>query len=332
MGLHHQNEVRCVDIVVPPRHRKDMGDLHKLADSISRLDLMQPIGVTAENVLIWGERRLRAVRDILKLETIAALVVDMPALEAEHDENEVRKDFTVSERVAIAERLQSQWGNRQGLRTDMADLPAKRPEAQPAAGEESREAAARIAGLGSAATLRRAQAVVANGTPELIEAMDKDEVSVTGAAQVAELPKKKQRQAVKEIKAGASPKAAVAEAKKAAPAATDALGRTLPDGLKDVFADPALAEAEELLRGWSKTIHPPSVVRPLAARFTAYRYLLLGNLEKALHQVEEALDEAIEIVANARPYAVCPACDGHACDDCRHSGYVPAWALKGAEA
>ena len=55
---------------IVPRHRKDMGDLTTLAKSIRQEGLLQPIGVTDRLELVFGERRLRATRVILKKKTI----------------------------------------------------------------------------------------------------------------------------------------------------------------------------------------------------------------------------------------------------------------------
>jgi ParB/RepB/Spo0J family partition protein len=50
-------------ITVPPRHRKKMGDIPKLAKSIRRLGyLINPITITDDYVLHAGERRLRACK------------------------------------------------------------------------------------------------------------------------------------------------------------------------------------------------------------------------------------------------------------------------------
>ena len=38
--------------------------------------------------------------------------------QGEDHENEIRKDFTISERVAVADAVQEEIGNRQGQRTD----------------------------------------------------------------------------------------------------------------------------------------------------------------------------------------------------------------------
>ena len=65
-------ELKITDIKVGGRHRKEMGDLTSLADSIRQEGLLQPIGVTEKLELVFGERRLRATRDILKTKTILA--------------------------------------------------------------------------------------------------------------------------------------------------------------------------------------------------------------------------------------------------------------------
>ncbi len=96
-------ELKIANVRVGHRHRKDMGDLTSLADSIRQEGLLQPIGVTARLELVFGERRLRAVRDVLRRKTILARIVDVSSIIAgEYAENEVCKDFTPSERVAIA--------------------------------------------------------------------------------------------------------------------------------------------------------------------------------------------------------------------------------------
>jgi ParB-like chromosome segregation protein Spo0J len=53
-------------VIVGNRYRKDFGDLTTLAETIDEHGLLQPIGITEDNVLIFGERRLRAVRDVLR--------------------------------------------------------------------------------------------------------------------------------------------------------------------------------------------------------------------------------------------------------------------------
>ena len=53
-------------INVGARHRKDMGDVSALAASIEAVGLLQPIGVTSDLRLVFGDRRLRAIIDCAK--------------------------------------------------------------------------------------------------------------------------------------------------------------------------------------------------------------------------------------------------------------------------
>jgi len=90
----------------------------------------------------------------------------------EYAENEVRKDFTVSERVEIAKAVEAELGNRRGQRTDL-ELVVNCPQVQ---GEKTRDIAAKKSGFGSSKTYERAKKVVDNATPELVEAMDEGRI------------------------------------------------------------------------------------------------------------------------------------------------------------
>ena len=111
-----------------------------------------------------------SVRSEVRNET-ALLPVCVPthARRGHHaDENELRKSFTVTERLAIAQRIAERLGMRQGQRTD---LPTSGNISLSEAGQ-TRDLAAAKAGLGSGKTLEAAQKVVEHGTPELVAAMD----------------------------------------------------------------------------------------------------------------------------------------------------------------
>src|SRR5450755_277661 len=153
------NEIKIADIKVGTRHRKDMGSLKELAQSIKEEGLLQPIGVTEKLVLVFGERRLRATKDILKKNTILARIVDVTSILAgEYAENEIRKDFTVSERIAIAKALEKQMPNRNGV-------PKARQKIDKLRGERTDDYVAGKSGFGNHETYRQAAKVVANGTP-----------------------------------------------------------------------------------------------------------------------------------------------------------------------
>jgi len=185
-------EVACDSIRVIDRHRRDMGDLEGLAVSVATEGLLQPIGITEESVLVFGERRLLAVRDILKRATIAARVVQVSSIVAgEYAENEIRKDFTSTERVAIGKTLEAQVGDRQGRRTDR-ELPQNIAEVE--AGIETRELAAKRAGFGNRTTYEQAKKVVEQAVDEIVAQMDSGQLAISSAALIADEPPERQRE------------------------------------------------------------------------------------------------------------------------------------------
>ena len=199
-------EVRCDAVHVGDRHRRDLGEIESLAESIATEGLLQPIGITEESVLVFGERRLRAVQDVLRRETISARVVHVRSITAgEYAENQIRKDFTPSERVAIGKALEAEAGDRRGQRTDLQipeHLPALAPTsssrqlvtdlAQVEPGVKTRVIVAKAAGFDSASTYGQAKKVVAQGAPDLVAAMDSGEVSISAAAVIAAEPRERQ--------------------------------------------------------------------------------------------------------------------------------------------
>jgi hypothetical protein len=169
-----------------------MGDLDALAVSIATAGLLQPIGITEDNVLVFGERRLLAVRDILERATITARVVRVSSIVAgEYAENEIRKDFTPSERVAIGKTLEGEIGDRQGRRTDR-ELPQNFAGVEP--GVETRELAAKKAGFGNRTTYEQAKKVVEKAVDEVIAQMDSEQIAVSAAALIADEAPERQRE------------------------------------------------------------------------------------------------------------------------------------------
>ena len=157
-------EIPIASIRMTGRYRKDHGDITTLASSIEQLGLLQPIGVTANNELVFGQRRVLAFQRLGR-STIPARVIDVPALVlAEHAENEIRKDFTPLERVAIGEAVEAELGKRQGQRTDLASegqggLLQLPPNLEEVKGKETAQIAAEKSGFGSKNTYRDAKTV-----------------------------------------------------------------------------------------------------------------------------------------------------------------------------
>jgi hypothetical protein len=94
------------NIVVGTRHRRDMGAIAGLAASMAEFGLLHPIVIRPDGVLIAGERRLKAAKQ-LGWTDIPVTVVDLKAVaRGEFAENIARKDFTLSEAVAIKRALE----------------------------------------------------------------------------------------------------------------------------------------------------------------------------------------------------------------------------------
>lgn len=101
--------INVAAIKVVERHRRDMGDVQGLADSIADIGLLNPITVTPELRLVAGGRRLEAYRLLgrgtIPARTVESLADAAAALRAERDENTCRKDMLPSELAALGEAL-----------------------------------------------------------------------------------------------------------------------------------------------------------------------------------------------------------------------------------
>lgn len=128
------DKIKIEDIKVGKRFRSEIGDISELVESIKNNGLLCPITVTKDNLLISGLRRIEAYKK-LDIEYIPAHIMDMPLRESgEIDENLVRKNFTVTELLAIKKYRESIESNLQGQRNDLSkteqgeqQLPGKFP-------------------------------------------------------------------------------------------------------------------------------------------------------------------------------------------------------------
>ena len=182
----HISEVRVAE-----RIRKDNGGLEELANDIHEHGLINPITVMEQSeggyVLIAGLRRLKAMERMGAKEIRATVMTALEAdemLMLEIAENEQRKEFTVSEKLAFAEKLKAveaekarvrkSAGGKGGLDQDVGNCPHLQEQGR------SRDIVAQKAGFSSARQMRRAQAV-SESRPDLMEQVDKGEKSISGA-------------------------------------------------------------------------------------------------------------------------------------------------------
>jgi len=160
------------DIEIGQRHRKDHGDMAELAESIKAEGLLQPIGVTREKLLVFGERRLRVARDILGWQEIPCRTVDVSSIAAgEWAENELRKNFTPSERVAILQTIKRKPVGDQRRSQNFVTA----------------DTAAKMSGFGNRETARQAETVVQRGVSQLVQSMDTGGAAISVAAKIATL-------------------------------------------------------------------------------------------------------------------------------------------------
>jgi ParB family chromosome partitioning protein len=143
-------------------------------------------------------RRIEAARS-LGWNEIPIHVVDLDAIVlGEFDANEIRKGFTVSEKVAIGRAVEEKLGERRGRPRDDVEPASLFQEEKPQnfadySGRETREVAAERSGFGNAKTYEQAKTVVDRAVPQLRDAVDAGEVSVSAAAEVAKLGRDEQR-------------------------------------------------------------------------------------------------------------------------------------------
>lgn len=174
------NQIPISSIKIGNRFRKDMGDIESLAISISEHGLLQPIGIDEDRNLVFGARRIEAHIALARVMIPYQTIYTKSQIQVEEAENKDRKDFSPSEKVAIADAIRERIGNRQGQRTDREELLDETQEVPQ--GTSTIKHAASEAGFGSDRTYRDAKKVVESGNQEIIDKMDSGEITINKAA------------------------------------------------------------------------------------------------------------------------------------------------------
>lgn len=182
-------KVDISDIHVAKRIRREIGRIPELAADIRKNGLISPVTVMplddGRYRLLAGLRRLEAVKSLgeTAIETTILPIVDAEsALLVEISENEQRENFTLAERMdyaAMLEEIERAKAKERMLAGKTLD-----PTPNWAQGHgETREIVAPKVGM-SRGTYARAK-FIANKAPELIAAIDRNEISVHEAYKVA---------------------------------------------------------------------------------------------------------------------------------------------------
>ncbi len=186
-------------VIVRDRIRKDFGDIGELARDIKDNGMINPVVVNKDYVLLAGERRLRACKQ-LGYEQVEVKMMD--TRDAEHElnieisENDVRKGFSKSERVDYMYRLM-RIEKEKAAERQKAGVPVKSSE-----GGEAKDKTAEAFGIGRQ-TMEREMQIVENKdllTPEDFADWDEGRLSTNKAYQRirAELDKVKREKEMAE--------------------------------------------------------------------------------------------------------------------------------------
>jgi len=171
-------------IKVANRIRKEFGDIDSLAEDIRENGLINPVTLTPDGKLLAGERRLRAVKSLGWDEVDARIVEDaddVKQLSIEISENDNRKEFTFSERQDYIKLLHKMF-DAEAKKRQVAGLKhvGNSSLAQHCANEKVSEKIGEALGI-CARTVEKAEYVADHATPEMIAALDAEQLSINAA-------------------------------------------------------------------------------------------------------------------------------------------------------
>ncbi|HQR07008.1 MAG TPA: ParB/RepB/Spo0J family partition protein [Gemmatales bacterium] len=300
-------EVKISQIEVGERYRKDYGDLLPLQVSIETLGLLQPIGITVGMQLVYGGRRLQAFKN-LKRKTIPCVVVDFDnLLLAENDENddEIRKSFTPSEKLAIARKLEEVIGERRGNPSIVKSAKNCTNGKEPKKGQKTRDHVAEKAGFGNHETMSQMEKVEAGCSPDVLSEVNEGGISISDAASIAGLPHDVQDAALSKVTYGAAKtlkKAAeiVQQEREAdaglAEVVRDCNGIVIPDHVLPIYDE--VAQFNEIIE----------LAKQLRMKINAVEKTKTWHSPRG--QLGRYLQTIAEHMKAEQFWCVCPACNG----------------------
>lgn len=158
-------------IKVTDRIRQDFSCIEELAQDIAENGLINPIVVTSDYQLIAGERRLRA-HQYLGRQEVEVNIMEVRDyahhLQLEISENEHRRDFTFSERIAYGKKIEELERIKAKERMSASEK-ENLPEGEKG---QVRDIVAEQAGFGSGRNYDKAKFIAEHATAEIIQELD----------------------------------------------------------------------------------------------------------------------------------------------------------------
>ena len=182
------------------RLSKDDPEILSLAEDIKTNGLMQPIGINKEFQIIWGRRRLFAIKEVLGMRDVATVKVDVSGDEKEIKtlaENLFRKELDFWERGESVRRYHELMARKHPELYDKDGKPVKgRTKKDNALGVVP--SMAEQAGI-SASTLYRDLQIANNIVPEAKDSLKRHKIPMEAALGISRLPKEAQKKVAERL-------------------------------------------------------------------------------------------------------------------------------------
>lgn len=329
------------------RAREDFGDLDALWNDISTRGLQQPILINTKNQLVDGGRRRAAYIHGGQTHIPAVISSDYDdvsdLLIAEAAGNSERKDFTVAERLKVANRLRPvlEEMNKKKMAEGAKKAAAKKKkkgngEPEPESNGETTEANDKPAeeGVESQHTADVLAKLTGWSTETLRKAIEVQDAATKSPRKFGKLLERMKETGkvggvYSELKNLQKPQ----RKDPAAGPIKDANDQQVPTegGLVDRFADPTLAEIEDHCRQVLESVR--RFVTPLKNVANSNPWLrlerdkgeTLPSIMECIATADKAVTAVREGILAAIPHIICPECGGKKCPHCHNSGFYPEW-------
>lgn len=205
------SNIKINEITIPTDYSRKLkvSSKNKMIDSIKKIGQLQPIAVDEDKVLIFGQHRLEAMRE-LNYNDISAIVVSykhdsLEGMQMSLHENDIRHSFTKTEKLAMLERLKekedARSSNKGNQYTELVNVPIgttpnlTKQENEKASNIKRKKQAVSV-GFASHQEAARVKKTAVDGIPEVVKAMDDEVIAPSASAIIAKLPKEEQQEAL----------------------------------------------------------------------------------------------------------------------------------------